>query len=169
MARLDPRADEDHRSADQSHRAWRERVGRLPHRDPVDGGLRVFRQADGHRLGCRAHGAGLGRSDEAPWLHEIRGARRRLGCAGHGSDGSAGGAGIDRHSLQHAGRRSTRYRQSGTGGRPGAVRSLSRRKARVRPAGPFLYERPRLRARDGKPPTDAVRDCGFTRSALRRG
>ena len=46
MARLDHRAAEDHRSTDQSHGTWRERIGRVPCRDSVDAGLRVFRQAD---------------------------------------------------------------------------------------------------------------------------
>ena len=36
---------------DQSHRTWRERIGRFPSRDSVDAGLRVFGQADHDRLG----------------------------------------------------------------------------------------------------------------------
>jgi len=51
MARLDHRAAEDHRSTDQSHGTWRERIGRFPSGDSVDAGLRVFRQADHDRLG----------------------------------------------------------------------------------------------------------------------
>ena len=39
MARLDHRADEDHRSADQSDGAWRERIGRFPPGDSVDARL----------------------------------------------------------------------------------------------------------------------------------
>ena len=46
MARLDHRADEDHRSADQPDGAWRDRGGRLPRGDSVDAGLRVLGQAD---------------------------------------------------------------------------------------------------------------------------
>ena len=34
--------------------------------------------------------AGLGRLDEAPWLHEVRGAGRRLGRGDHGYDGRPG-------------------------------------------------------------------------------
>ena len=40
------RAAEDHRSADQPHGSRRQRVGCLRPGDPVDGRLRVFRQAD---------------------------------------------------------------------------------------------------------------------------
>src|SRR5437016_8706638 len=45
MARLDRRAAEDHRSSDQSHGTWRERIGRVPPGDPVNPGLRILRQA----------------------------------------------------------------------------------------------------------------------------
>ena len=51
------------------------RVGRLPPGDPVDGRLRVFRQAHDARLGPRSHGAGVGGADEAPRVQPIRGAR----------------------------------------------------------------------------------------------
>ena len=61
---------------DQSHRPWRERVRRIPCGDPVDGGLRVFGQADRDWLGHHPHGPRLDRADEAPRLHAIRGARR---------------------------------------------------------------------------------------------
>ena len=58
-------------------------------RDPVDAGLRVFGQADRDRLGSRPHRARLDRADEAPRLHAICGARRRLGQCRHGADGAA--------------------------------------------------------------------------------
>ena len=45
MARLDHRAAEDHRSADQSHGTWRERIGRLRRRDSVAAGPRILREA----------------------------------------------------------------------------------------------------------------------------
>src|SRR5215203_5415338 len=51
MARLDHRADQDHRSAHRSNRTRRERGGRFPCSDSVHAGLRVLRQADEHRLG----------------------------------------------------------------------------------------------------------------------
>src|SRR5580692_11022776 len=44
MAWLGHRAAEDHRSLDQSHGTWRRRIGRFPSRNPVDAGLRLFRQ-----------------------------------------------------------------------------------------------------------------------------
>ena len=44
--------------------------------DPVNARLRLFRQTGHHRLGSRPHCACLDRADEAPWVHEIRGARR---------------------------------------------------------------------------------------------
>ena len=90
MAGLDHRADEDHRPAHQSDGAWRQSVGRLPRRDSVDARLRVLGQADRDRLGPRAHRARLGRADEAPRVHAIRRARRRLGRDHHGGDGDAG-------------------------------------------------------------------------------
>ncbi len=77
--------------------------------DPVDTGLRLLRQADHHRLGPPSHRAGLGRADEAPRLHEICGARRRLGRGHHGSNGSAGGSRIARHPRQHARHLSSRH------------------------------------------------------------
>jgi hypothetical protein len=80
MARLDHRATEDHRSTDRSHGPWRQRIGRIPSGDPIDAGLRVFRQAGQYRLGPRAHRPGLGRADGAPRLHPVRRARRRLGA-----------------------------------------------------------------------------------------
>ena len=86
-----------------------ERIGRFPPGDSVDARLRVFRQADHHRLGPRAHRASLGRADEAPWLHKICGARRRLGCRHHRTNGCAGGSGTARHSHQYAWRGSGRH------------------------------------------------------------
>ena len=43
-------AAEDHRTADQSHGAWRQRIGRLSSGDSVTPRLRLFRQALGARL-----------------------------------------------------------------------------------------------------------------------
>ena len=64
-----------------------------------------------HRLGPGPHRARLDRADEAPWIHEIRGARWRLGRDHHRADGRAGAAGIAGHSHQHGQRDSTRHRQ----------------------------------------------------------
>ena len=124
MARLDHRAAEDHRSARQSDRSWRQRIGCLPRRDPVDAGLRILRQADLDRLGHRSHRAGLDRADEAPWLHQVRRAGRRLGRGRRRSDGRAGAAGTARHSHQHGRRHSSRHRQGCSGWRSDAIRSL---------------------------------------------
>ena len=54
------------------------------------------------RLGSHSHRTGMDRVDEAPRIHTIRGAGRRLGECGHGTDGSAGGSGVDRDPHQHA-------------------------------------------------------------------
>src|ERR1700687_761733 len=50
MARLDHRTDEDHRSAGQSHRAWRQRIRCVPSGDSVNAGLRILRQTDHPRV-----------------------------------------------------------------------------------------------------------------------
>ena len=49
----------------------RGRGGRFPRGDSVDAGLWVLGQADGHRLGSRADGPGLGRADEAARLFRV--------------------------------------------------------------------------------------------------
>ena len=102
MARLDHRAVEDHRPADESHRTWRKRVRRFRCRDSFAAGPRVFREADHSRLGPCSHRTRLDRPDEAPRLHAICGAGRRLGECGHRADGVARASGVDRHSHQHA-------------------------------------------------------------------
>ena len=119
-----------------------ERVGRLRCRDPVDAGLRLLGQADHHRLGSHPHRARLDRADEAPRLHAIRGARRRLGRARHGADGRAGAAGIARHPHQHAFRRTGRN-----------LRRRSSRHAR-RPAS-----RPTKAARSNGSPSSSPTAC----------
>ena len=47
-------------------------------------------------------GRSLGGADEAPGLHALRGARRRLGCVRRRPDGPAGTSGTARHPHQHA-------------------------------------------------------------------
>ena len=134
LAGIDRRAAEAHRPAHRSHRARRERVGRLPRRDPVDAGVRVLRQADHDRLGSRAHREGLRRAHEAPRLRAVRGAGRRLGRGRRRCDGRrprrpggrrAGAAGADRHPHQH-GRRDP----------AGALHRGLRSAARRRPVSP---------------------------------
>ena len=108
-------------------------------------GYGFLRQTDHHRVGSRPHRACLGRADEAPRLHEIRGARRRLGRGHHRTYGRAGASGIARHSHQHARRVSARHRQGGLFRRAGAVGSLGRREGRVRAAELRLSKGHRLR------------------------
>ena len=67
-----------------------EQRGRVPRRHPIDAGLRVLGEADEHRLGPRAHGPGVGRTDEAPRLRPLRRPGRRLGCVRRRPDGPAG-------------------------------------------------------------------------------
>ncbi len=134
LARLGHRADQDHRSADQSDGARRERFRRVRRRDSVAAGLRPFGQADRDRLGSHPHRARVDRAHEAPRIHAIPGAGRRLGECRHGADGSAGASGADRYPHQHAGHRAGRHRQGGVWRRAGAVGPLGRREARLRSA-----------------------------------
>ena len=64
-----------------------ERIGRVPSGDSLAAGLRVLRQAHRHRVGSRPHRTCLGRADEAPRVHTVRSAGRRLGCGRHADDG----------------------------------------------------------------------------------
>src|SRR5438132_8711927 len=57
MARLGHRTDEDHRSADQSHRTWWKCIRCFPPGDPVNTGLRILRKTDHHRVGWSPHRA----------------------------------------------------------------------------------------------------------------
>ncbi len=92
LAVLGRRAARDHRAADRSDCAWRHGGRRLPRRDPVDSRLRIFRKAGLDRLGPGPHRSRLGGVDEAPGLHALRRAGRRLGRDRHGADGGAGAA-----------------------------------------------------------------------------
>ena len=53
LAGLDHRAIEDHRAAQRPDRPWRQRIGRVPRRDPFATGLRLLGQADRRRVGRR--------------------------------------------------------------------------------------------------------------------
>ena len=140
MAGFDHRADEDHRSADQSHRARRQRIGRLPSGDPVAPRLRLFGQADDDGLGSHPHRPRLGGADAAPRIHPLCGAGRRLGQCRHRADGPAAARRIGRHSHQHARDGSGRHRQARLCQCASAVRPLSRREACVRSAQSFLQD-----------------------------
>ena len=163
VARLDHRAAEDHRAAHRSHGARRERIRRLPSGDSLAAGPRVLRQADDHRLGSRPHRTRLGRADEAARIHPVRRPGRRLGRGGHADDGCPGGSGAARHSLQHAGYRSSRSREGVRARRPAAIRSLRRGATRVRAVEQLLRQARRLRTDHGHAPADAVRARGLTR------
>ena len=89
---------------------------------PVDARLRVLGQADGDRLGPRPHRACLDRADEAPRIHAIRRAGRRLGCPDHGRDGRQGTSGAARHPLEHARHGAAGRRRRRLAGERGAVR-----------------------------------------------
>ena len=86
-----------------------EAVGCVPPGDSVNAGLRILRKTDHPRVGCTPHRACLGRADEAPRVHEIRGARRRLGRSHHRLMGCTGASGVARHSHQHAWHLSSRH------------------------------------------------------------
>src|SRR5207237_55740 len=153
---------EDHRSADESHGVWWQRVGGFRCGDSVDAGLRVFRQADHDRLGPGAHRACLGGADEAPWVHAICGARRGLGRDYQRSVCYAGISGIDRFPHEPPRRDSTRNQQGGRGRQPDAIGSLGRREARVRDVGLYIQE-PWNTDLHGVAPANAVWHRGFTR------
>ena len=107
-------------------------------RDPIDARLRVFRQADHDRLGPRPHCTCLDRADEAPRIHTICGARRRLGCGYYRSDGCTGTSGIDRYSHQHGWCCSIQYFKGNPDWRSYAIRSFSRGETRFRAAKIFF-------------------------------
>ena len=146
LARLDHRADEDHRAADQSHGPWRKRSGRLPSRDSVAAGLWLLRQADGARLESASHRAGMGDADAAPRIHAVCGAGRRLGQRGHGEHGPAGAARIARHPHQHAGHGSGRHLQGARDRRPPPAGLSADEKHAWDQLDFFFKNGPRLRA-----------------------
>jgi hypothetical protein len=75
----------------------------------LDAGLWLFGEAHRHGLGGGANRPRLDGADEAPGIHEVRGARRRLGCCRRRHDGGTGTAGVARHSHQHARHLSSRH------------------------------------------------------------
>ena len=147
LARLGVRAAQDRRPAHRSDRAWRKRGGRVRSRPAVDAGLRLLRQADGHRLGPRPHRANLGGADEAPRLHTLRRPGRRLGLARLERDGAPGAGRPARHPHQLAGGRAARD-----------CRGARRRRAR---AGGTLREGTRgvRRAQRGRQDGEQVLRC----------
>ena len=162
------RAAEDHRSTQQFHGTWRERIGRFPSGDPVATGLRVLSQAYHYRLGSRAHRTCVGRADEAPWIHAICGPRRRFGRGCLHCDGQTGGSGIAGHSHQLPRYHSSRHCEGAPVRRSAAIQLIARRKTRVRTADHLIYEETRLCTDDGNAPTSAVWIGGFLRGVRER-
>ena len=81
LARLDHRAAEDHRAADQPDGARRQRVGRVRCGDPVDARLRLLGQADRRPAGVPTRIARAWvDADEAPRLHAVTSRRAATGA-----------------------------------------------------------------------------------------
>ena len=141
-----------------------ERVGRVPSRDSVDAGLRVFRQADRRPAGGPS-------ASHAPWIALMK----RLGYTKFVAQGGDWGALIvDLMGVQAppellgihtnmAGAVPPEIDKAAfTGAPPPSDLSAEEKHAYDQLA--FFYQtRPRLRSGDGEPPADAVRDCGFAR------
>ena len=171
MARVDHRAAAGHRPAHQPHRARRQRRRRVRRGDPVDTGLRVLGQAARHQLDPRPHRGGLGRADEAPRLHALRRAGRRLGRRHHRPDGRRGAPGAARHPFQHARRHPAR---GGAGDplrhrRPGPGRPVGRGAEHLGADQLPVHQGHRLRGGNGHLAADALRAGGLARSAWRPG
>ena len=64
--------------------------GRVQSGDSLAAWLRVLRKADHHRVGSPPYRTCLGGTDEAPRVHPVRGAGRRLGGGRHAGDGGTG-------------------------------------------------------------------------------
>ena len=111
----------------------------------------------------------LGRADEAPWIHAICGARRRSGCGCLHCDGQTGASGIAGHSHQLPGNNSIRHREGASGRRPTAIRSLRRRKTRLRAAHRPVCEATCLRTNDGERARKRCMDWRIRRSAWQPG
>ena len=122
--RLDHRAVENHRSADQPDGTWRECIGRR-RCDSVIAGPWVFREAHHSRLGPHSHRTRLDRADEAPGLHAICGPRRRDWGNVVTEQMALLAPGIGRHSHQHARHYPRRHCQGAPVRRPATVRPLA--------------------------------------------
>ena len=168
---LGVRTAQDRRPAHRSDRAWRKRGGRVRSRPAFDAGLRLLRQADGHRLGPRPHRASLGGADEAPRLHTLRRPGRRLGLPRLQRDGAPGAGRSARHPHQPAGGRAARdcrgarRRRASAGGTHREGTRGVRRAQRGRQDGEQI-----LRYDDGHPAADdRLRHQRILPPASRRG
>ena len=119
-------------------------------------------------VGPDPHRARLDRADEAPGLHAICRAGRRLGKLGDGADGARAPPELIAHPYEHGGH--------GAGGRcEGPASTASRRRPVLRPRAPrgtslttstsTAWDTPG----DGEPPSDALRASRTRRSVSRRG
>ena len=132
VAGLDHRAAEDHRSA-----------RRIPPRTaaraedafdvviPSMPGYGFSGKPTSTGWGPERMGTRLGNADEAPRLHALRRAGRRLGRVRRRPDGPAGACGIARHPHQHACHGSGGRRQGAPRRQPAASRPLGRGTARL--------------------------------------
>jgi hypothetical protein len=123
----------------------------------LDPWLRLLGEAVDHRLGPGSHRARVVRADEAPRLHALCRAGRRLGRADHRRDGPGGTTGAGRHPLEHAGDGPAGGVEGARDRRRRAGRALPRGAARLGPAEVRLHEGDRLRGRDEPAPANAVR------------
>jgi len=128
----------------RAHRRFRLVIPSIPR-------LRVFRQADHHRLGPGPHCACLGRADEAPWIHEFVAQGGDWGAVITEQMGVKAAPELLGHSHQYAWRGSADMT-----GRHSPVRQCPtvshRRETRVRTADIRLQQRHRLRLPDGLRP-----------------
>ena len=163
VARLDPRAAEDHRAAHQSRR----RTARAP----ADAFHLVIPSLPGHGFSAKPTTTGWDPARTArAWVELMK----RLGYTRFVAQGGDWGAavtqtmgiqaraGAARHPLQHAGHRAGRDRRGVPARRPAAIRTVGRGAARVRPAERVLRQARGLRADHVDAPADAVRVRGLT-------
>src|SRR5271156_4190867 len=163
MAWLGHRATEDYRSNYQSYGTWRERIGCFPSGDSVAAGVRVFSKAHHFRLGSGAHCKCLGSADEAPWVHEVRGARRRFGRGRLHYDGQTRTSGIAWDSHQFPWDYSIRYCEGAPVWGSSTIWFVRRRKTCLRATDQSICEETCLCTDDGDSPANAVRIGGFAR------
>ncbi|CAA9378651.1 MAG: Epoxide hydrolase, partial [uncultured Gemmatimonadetes bacterium] len=169
LAGLRVRADQAHRAAHRSHALRRAGGGRVPRGDPVAARLRLLGAAGGGGVGVGPHRPRVGRADEAPRLHPLRRAGRRLGRERRPGDGAAGAGGAGRHPHQlprhGAGRRGRRARR----GRAAAGRAHRAGARRLRGAQEVRHGgKPRVPDDDVRPAAGGgLRDDGFARRPRR--
>jgi hypothetical protein len=111
--------------------------------------------------------ARLDRADEAPGIHALCCARRRLGFAGLALDGKTGRSGTVGHSRQFAWHPSTRHCEGAAVRRSRAGWALERRKAGIRADPTRIRAATRLRTIHGDATANALRNCGLAHGPRR--